>query len=368
MADTTRIKQALNAYAGDNDTLNQFVAVVSAELGESWPQSIYETLTDLTADERERLDYAYRHYAAVAAWNEAQGYLAQTEPLDPALMNERIPVLEHWLAFYQDVGLDVVNQLKQKAAAAPAEQVPENVPASAAEPQVSESAAMEVQEAKPEKPATDPTKSEALWAVEKIRREVEITKELQAWVAARCVSLGNKEVMNYPYYGLVIDVMRQTRKQIQSLMDSEEMLAEIAQAYPDEIKQLQNYQLLLDKDIEVATQNGLDQDLDLLGGLSIDEVKRILGQLDTSNTKEESEPAPDGFVPILDSDSDLDEEPIKDEYSQIENVVLSDDSPGVATDVIKNKPETEKNTSQTSENGVKKKLSFSLGNKKPSGT
>ena len=85
-----------------------------------------------------------------------------------------------------------------------------------------------------------------------------------------------------------------------------------------------------------------------------------MGQLDTSNTTEFSGPAPDGFEVILDTDSESDDQQIKDEYSQIENKVLSDSD--------KNPDENEKNTSQTPKNGVKKKLSFSLGNKKPTGT
>ena len=370
MADIAKIKQALSAYTGDNETLDYFVSVATAELGNEWVQTIYDVMTDLTQTEQERLDYAYRHYAATAAWNEAQTYLMQTEPLDVATVTDRIPVLEHWLAFYQDAGAQVVEQLKQKLSAQPVVQsVPQEqvMTATTAESPREETIVQQeqpkAQQEEPQPAAAQPvdaSKSEALWAVEKIRREVEITKELQAWVAARCVGLGNREVMNYPYYGLVVDVMRQTRKQIQSLLESEEMLAEITHAYPDEVQKLQDYQLMLDKDIEVATQNGLDQDLDLLGNLSIDEVKRILGQLDTSNAKEESEPAPDGFVPILDSDSDLDEGSIKDEYSQIENVVLSDSSQGIT----KNKDENEKNASQTAQNSVKKKLSFSLGNKK----
>jgi len=366
MADTGKIKQALGSYTGDNETLNQFVSVATAELGENWTSTIFETLSDLTPDEQNRLDYAFRHYAAMAAWNEAQSYLSGNASLSRAELDERIPVLEHWLEFYQDPGKQVVDQLKQLASTL--SDSPTQPASTAAAPVSSATAQDETPAQTPVTEQATPENNKALWMVEKIRREVEITKELQAWVAARCVDLGNKEVMHYPYYGLVIDVMRQTRKQIQSLMESPDMLDEIARAYPDEIKTLQDYQLLLDKDIEVATQNGLDQDLDLLGNLSVEDVKRILGQLDTSTEKEESEPAPDGFVPILDSDSDSDEQPIKEEYSQIENVVLSEVSDQAPDDTTKNSETDEKNTSQTQQNSVKKKLSFSLGNKKPAGT
>jgi hypothetical protein len=49
-------------------------------------------------------------------------------------------------------------------------------------------------------------------------------------------------------------------------------------------------------------------------------------------------------------------------------VVLSENPHDIPTGVIKNKEEIQKNTSQMPQNSVKRKLSFSLGNKKPSET
>ena len=114
MADIEKIKEALQRYTGDNETLNHFVSVVTTELGEDWFQTIFDTMTNLNQDEQSRLDYVYRHYAAVSAWNEAQFYLQQDGPLDSELITERLPVLEHWLAFYQAPGLELVEQLKQR--------------------------------------------------------------------------------------------------------------------------------------------------------------------------------------------------------------------------------------------------------------
>ena len=357
MADINKIKEALQNYTGESESLNQFAAVAAAELGENWVETIYETLTDLSADEKEKLDHAFQYYAATMAWNEAQAYLNQTEPLNTAAVAVRIPVLEHWLAFFQEAGTQVVDQLKQKLAQESVPPEEETTPA--AEPAPSATASEPAQESQPivvEKP-----KSEALWTVDKIRKQADMTKEIQSWVAARCVALGNREVFAYPYYGFVVDVMRQTRKDIQTLLDSADMLREVNEAYPGEVRQLQDYQVSLDKDLEVALQNGLSDETALISDeLTGDDARRVLGQLDTSNTTEFSGPAPDGFEVILDTDSESDDQQIKDEYSQIENKVLSDS--------YKNPDENEKNTSQTPKNGVKKKLSFSLGNKKPTGT
>lgn len=360
MADINKIKEALQNYTGESESLNHFASVASAELGENWIETIYETLTDLSADEKEKLDHAFQYYAATMAWNEAQAYLNQTEPLNVAAVTDRIPVLEHWLAFFQDAGLQVVEQLKQKLdqeSSSPQEQT--DTSDSAESPTEQQTESEEPQESQPivvEKP-----KSEALWTVEKIRKQTDMTKEIQSWVAARCVELGNREVFAYPYYGFVVDVMRQTRKDIQTLLDSADMLQEVNENYPGEVRRLQDYQVSLDKDLEVALQNGLSDETALISDeLTGDDARRLLGQLDTSNTTEFSGPAPDGFEVILDTDSEADDQQIKDEYSQIENKVLSDQD--------KNRDKNEKNTSQTPKNGVKKKLSFSLGNKKPTGT
>ena len=60
MADTDKIKQVLSEYTGDSDSLNRFTEVAVSELGENWAEKIYETLTDLTAEQKERLDHAFR--------------------------------------------------------------------------------------------------------------------------------------------------------------------------------------------------------------------------------------------------------------------------------------------------------------------
>ncbi|MBR6411800.1 MAG: hypothetical protein IKS41_01395 [Alphaproteobacteria bacterium] len=368
MADISKIKEALQNYTGEAESLNNFAAVAAAELGENWVETIYDTLTDLSAEEKEKLDHAFQYYAATMAWNEAQAYLNQTEPLDTAAVSARIPVLEHWLAFFQEAGLDVVNQLKQKLSAMGSEEAPAETDESSyqEEQQEDNEAEEEAQPAVEQKPEEKPIviekpKSEALWTVEKIKKQADMTKDIQSWVAARCVSLGNREVFAYPYYGFVVDVMRQTRKDIQSLLDSEEMLREVNENYPGEVRHLQDYQVSLDNDLEIAQQNGISDETALISDeLTGDDARRVLGQLDTSNTPEFSGPAPDGFEVVLDTDDGIDDQQIKDEYNQIENKVLGDSG--------KNQDENEKNASQTSKNGVKKKLSFSLGNKKPAGT
>ena len=372
MADMNKLKQALNSYEGDTDTLKRFVAAAEAELGSHWTETIYDVLTDLSEEERGKLDHAFQYYAATMAWNEAQGYLAQKDSLDVSVLQDRIPVLEHWLAFFQDAGLAVVAQLKQKAeqAVSPAEEsetisdivskpaetmtesvdVPETVKA---EPKIEEQKTAETEK----KPETKPD-SEAMWLLDKVRRQVELTQTVQAWVAARCVALGQKEVFAYPHYGFVVDLMNQTKKEVEELLNKSDYLNEINQVDSDAIRALQDYQISLTHDLEIALQNGASAETSLIeDDLTGQDARRILGQLDTSTAPEFSGPAPDGFEVVLDDMPELDEKPIKEGYSQIENVVLSEQT--------KN---NEKNTSQSAKNSVKRKMSFSLGNRKPAGT
>ena len=365
MADIEKLKQAVNSYTGDPETLDRFVEVARTELGDNWTEIIYENLGDLIGEEREKLDHAFQYYAATMAWNEAQGYLNQTEIPDTRLVEERIPILEHWLSFFQEAGLEVVKELKQKFFTPETSFSEESDDEPYIEP-LSDNSQPENQEEPEEEPLPEPEpfveekQSESLWLVDKIKKQTELTKNVQAWVVSRCVSLGNKEVFTYPYYGMVVDLMRQTRKDIQSLLENPDMLREVNEAYPNEITKLQDYQISLDKDIEIALQNGVSDETALIDdSLTGEDAKRILGQLDTSNTPEFSGPAPDGFEVILDTDSEESEQQIKEEYNQIENAVFSENG--------KNQVQDEKNASQTPQNSVKRKLSFSLGNKKPSG-
>lgn len=379
MTDIANLKQAIASYTGDPETLDQFVNVATAELGDNWAETIYDTLTDLSPDEREKLDHAFQYYAATTAWNEIQGYLSQENGLDKATVQERIPVLEHWLAFFQEAGLQAVEQLKQKLDSLPEEpqiSIASNTLETAQPKQddtfgATESFFDEKSESTPEEteaPAAvaeradapnveEKPKSEAIWQFEKVRKQMELTQAIQAWLSARCIALGQREVFAYPYYGFVVDLMSQTRKEIQKLLEQETVLTEINASFPDSVKELQDYQASLSRDLEVAYQNGVSEETALISDeLTGEDAKRVLGQLDTSTVPEFSGPAPDGFEVVMDDNTELDEQPIKEEYRQIENVVLSEQQ------------NNEKNTSQTPQNGVKRKLSFSLGSKKTTGS
>lgn len=369
MADLDRIKQTIHDYSGDEASLAQFVSVVTEELGPDWMQNIYDVVTDLTDEDTEKLNHAFQYQAATLSWNELQDYLVQ-EDLDIPAVQERLPILEHWLTFFGEAGSDALNQLRHKIGTETTlESAIENVPdLSDANPEIPQ----ETDEHPPLDTATtksdEAPKKEPIWAVERVFKQMAIVQSIQAWISARCIELGNIEIFAYPHYGFMVDLMRHTVSDIESLLASEELLPAINDFYPDGVKQLQNMQLSLERDLEIANQNLDSEETPLTrSDLNSVNVRQMLGRLDESDEPEYLGPAPDGFEPIPETVSDFDEQPIKEEYKQIENVVLSGQEQPISTDVLKNKPAEEKNTSQMNQNSVKRKLSFSLGNKKPTG-
>lgn len=401
MADMEKLKQVLQEYTGDMDSLNRFTETAVAELGTDWAQHIYNDLNDLSPDEQSKLDHAFQYYAALTAWEEIQGYLTQSDPLDITVIQDRIPVLSHWLAFFGEPGETAVNQLREKIgvntntvpppALGTEEIAPEAVlenreiePATPTDADSSEPINIPLatsNEGVPTEPASIPAQNEAapiqeekrpepIWAVEKVFKQIAMTQSVQAWIAARCIELGNIEVFAYPHYGFLVDLMQQTLNDIKSLLTSQELLVSIDASYPNGIRQLQNMQISLEKDLQIAYQNTDSEETPLTKEtLNDSDIRRVLGRLDTSNQPEYLGPAPDGFEAVMDPYEEFDEQPIKEGYSQIENVVLSEEMKPAAVDMIKNNTEQEKSTSQTTQNSVKRNLSFSLGNKlnKPSG-
>ena len=127
-----RIIQALTAYQGTEDSLKETVAVLSEELGDNWTETVFEKLGGLPSDLKEKLNHTFNYYAALMAWQETQGYLDQTEALDVSVQ-ERLPVLKHWLEFFGDPGTDLYQQLENKLAepksevASKQEEVPQEV-------------------------------------------------------------------------------------------------------------------------------------------------------------------------------------------------------------------------------------------------
>ncbi len=109
-----RLDDALTAYTGQAESLNEFSIIAEQELGENWSIDIYEVMTGLSEQEKEKLDHVCHYYGATLSWAEVTEYINQTEPLDMEELNERIPALEYWLKFFGEPGTKILNDLAKK--------------------------------------------------------------------------------------------------------------------------------------------------------------------------------------------------------------------------------------------------------------
>ena len=321
-----RIVQALQAYQGTEDSLNATIPVLAEELGPNWTETVFEQLGGLPVDLKEKLNHAFNYYAALTAWQEAQSYLEQTTPLD-ATVQERLPVLKHWLDFFGEAGMEIYQQLEQKmndTQVAVPEETPkeQNVP----QPSVSEENNAETQ--KQETPVAQKTTADSApdsgdaFLVQKARKEIDLLNAVQAWLSARCLQLNNMEVFVYPYYGFAVDLMRQTAKDIQAALDVKDK-AVLAQFYEGGEEALSRKKQAVEADIETAVQNCESATTALIDeNINMDEVRKTLGNLDESAEREYLGPAPDGFELVQEDNAPLDEAAVREQYQQLEQEVL----------------------------------------------
>ncbi len=387
-----KIVQALTTYQGTEETLNETVAVLTEELGENWTETVFEQLGGLSSDLKEKLNHVFNYYAALMAWQETQSYLEQNDLLDDSIQ-ERLPVLKHWLDFFGDPGLELYQQLETKISTQHSEDVSEQVESvkdeqivpeelkenvlekqeqaileepkeDILEEQVQQPVPEDVQEdisekqdkveemVKEEKKLVIDANSPIAFAVQKAQKEIELLDAVQAWLAARCLQLNNMEVFAYPYYGFAVDLMRQTAKDIQVILDAEDKTG-LSDLFKGGEEALTRKKIAVEADIETAVQNCESSTTALIDeNVNMDEVRKTLGNLDESTDPEYLGPAPDGFELIQDSDEPLDEKAVKEQYQRLEKEVLAENT------------EVEKKTSQNEKNSVQRKLSFSLKPKK----
>ena len=170
------------------------------------------------------------------------------------------------------------------------------------------------------------------------------------------MELDNIEVFAYPYYGLVVDMMRQAVKAITAV----EELGDLSVAdgfYEGGLEGLKRKKEAINSDIKVAEENCESETTALIDkNMNLDQVKKTLGNLDESTETEYLGPAPDGFE-LMEDVAPLDEKAVKEQYQHLEEQVK--EKIGEESSV-----KVENNTSQTPQNGVQRKLSFSLKPKK----
>lgn len=506
MANIQNVLNALDPYNGEPDQLEKFIAAAEQEFGPNWTDTILQEMTDIPPLYREKLMHAFNYHAALTAWNEAQNYLMQPEPLDPAEITERIPVLEHWLAFFGAPGAEVVAQVQQKLdeqqknapAAAPAPATPaapsESTPTAAdSQPETQQTPAAQqeavqdkttpatpqpdVQKEQPETPAaatqqepepaqtpaqpaadvqetpqtpappaetadqpkpatppeqpepqaeatqpatppeqpasgesaesnatptppeqpkptestpqpapteSKPTESappqqspekpdavqtpvkaddEATWQVQKIFKQADLLETVQSWITARCVDLGQIEVFTYPCYGFLVDMMEQTLKEVNAVLENTVLTARINDIVPDGLEKLKKMQQSINADLDIAYQNIESHPTSLVNPeLNRSDLKNILGKIDTSTKPEYIGQAPDGFESI--DDPYAKPAPAQEQPPEQPQAPAPEQPPSETPDA-KNDGQNENTSSQSPQNGVQRKLSFSFGKKKP---
>lgn len=413
--DRNNIINALNVYDGSQPSLEKTVSVLSEEVGPDWMDKAFEELGDLPVELKEKLDHVFNYYASLMAWQEAQSYINQEEPLDVQMMDERLPVLKHWLDFFGQPGQDLYQQLENrcKQEQEATEPLPDDSDGQNDLQEVSD-AFMQNEDASQDSrvkedessdsegdiifsedgvtneplsnnentaadnqsPKTQDTNFEIAieeeppsqnntmpgndtpegFAIHKAEKEIVLLDNLQSWLAARCLQLGNIETFAYPYYGMVVDLMRQVVKDIQAVLDLENQ-GDIAQYYAKGLEALKRKKQAIEADIQTAVENCESNTTALIEeGMDLNKVKKALGDLDESTEKEYLGPAPDGFE-LLD-DKPIDEEAVKEQYEQLEEKTQKEVEEKDISVV------DEKKTSQNEQNGVQRKLSFSLKPKK----
>ncbi len=404
-----RINQVLQAYTGQEDSMQEVASVLKEELGENWTETVFQDLSTLSPALKENLTHAFNYYAATMAWNETQEYLSQKKFVASPEIKDRLPILKHWLDFFGAPGVTAYNQLAEKVAAAEGQnqslEEREDVAANsqreqdeiddealaalteidditqdvaglkknAEENPVTEPAEAHTEEAEENNGATvaaAPVSKEAppeVFEIQKVERQIELLNQNQAWLAARCIQLKNIEIYAYPFYGFVVDLLRQTLKSIEALEANPDIDPLLDQYMEGGRQALENKKQAIQHEIELAEQNCESATTTLISeDVDMDEIRKTLGFIDSSNTVEYIGPAPDGFE-LLDDEAPLDEGAIKEQYHKIENMdALTGEvkSPAEAQEELK-EDETEKKTSQKAQKGVQRKLSFSLKPKKP---
>ncbi|MBP5160754.1 MAG: hypothetical protein ILP11_01735 [Alphaproteobacteria bacterium] len=111
---------ALTMYQNDLETLQAVVKAAEASLGDDWISLLPSVLdkAELEASQKdllkERADHAIHYYGATAAYSEIQEYLKDPAQLDKTQVAARLPVLEYWMEFFGDEGMNLVRTLKTK--------------------------------------------------------------------------------------------------------------------------------------------------------------------------------------------------------------------------------------------------------------
>lgn len=131
--------------------------------------------------------------------------------------------------------------------------------------------------------------------------QVDFLNAVRCWINARCIALGNKEIYTYRHYGFLIDLMEETKKDVQEVLSDPKYYPAIEKVRADGLKKLQRFISSLESDLKTAYDNLPSELTDLISDdTNASDLKAMLGAVDTSNTPELLGAAPDGFEMLED--------------------------------------------------------------------
>ncbi len=396
-----RISDALQNYTGQENSMRAVADVLQEELGDNWTETVFEDLKSLPPALKDNLTHMFNYYAATMAWNELQEYLADENLQKTPELMERLPILKHWLDFFGAPGQSAYQELENRLSGdddVPLDDTgdgddssgPESESAADEEKPVEEDIEEDVNieedehddvsddissEQKVPEDETVNAESEVAdsdvnfketpeaFEIEKLQKQLMLLDQNQAWLAARCIQLKGIEIYAYPFYGYVVDMMRQVIKGMNTIEENETLLEALDHLFEGGKEAFDKKKEAILHDIELAEQNCESAQTALISeDMDMDEVKRTLGAIDESDTVEYVGPAPDGFE-LLDDETPLDETAIKKQYEKLENMDAMTGS--IAKENDQKTDVVQENTSQNEQKGVQRKLSFSLKRKKP---
>jgi len=395
-----RIFDALQNYTGQEDSMHTVTNILQEELGDNWTETVFDDLQNIPPALKDNLTHVFNYYAATIAWNELQEYLADENLQKTPELMARLPVLKHWLDFFGEPGRKAYQELEDRLSEedpsgdtdddatadddeGDAESTPKEIPETEDTVPEEETLLEESEQSEnPNSPSetqepeelenteeTDTTEEAATkdtpeaFEIEKLQNQLTLLDQNQAWLAARCIQLKGIEIYAYPFYGYIVDMMRQVIKNMETIEANEVAVQLLDSLFTGGKEAFDKKKEAILHDIELAEQNCESATTALISDdTDMDEVKRTLGTIDESDTVEYVGPAPDGFE-LLDDETPLDETAIKKQYEKLENM---DAMTGTAAkEETTTEAPAQENTSQNDQKGVQRKLSFSLKRKKP---
>ncbi len=131
--------------------------------------------------------------------------------------------------------------------------------------------------------------------------QVDFLNAVQCWINARCIALGKKEIYTYRHYGFLVDLMEETKKDVQEVLSAPKYYPAIETVRADGLKKLQRFITSLENDLKTAYDNLPSELTDLISdSTNADDLRKMLGAVDTSNKPELLGAAPDGFEMLED--------------------------------------------------------------------